>query len=94
MTQSHNPPADRGAAASAAEAGNGLSRQDLEDVVERVLSRARAREQAAGKTADEQTAGEHAAYEVADEPAADNPSAATGADTVIVDSEQIGRAHV
>ncbi|MFI7484205.1 GTPase HflX [Kocuria sp. M1R5S2] len=32
-----------------AEAGNGLSRQELEDVVERVLSRARAREQSAGE---------------------------------------------
>jgi GTP-binding protein HflX len=44
MTQSHNIPADHSTAAPAVEADNGLSRQDLEDVVERVLSRARARE--------------------------------------------------
>ncbi|MGX5358930.1 GTPase HflX [Kocuria sp. KH4] len=52
MTQSHNTPAEHSTAAPAAEADNGLSRQDLEDVVERVLSRARAREADAGARAD------------------------------------------
>ncbi|GAA1747763.1 GTPase HflX [Kocuria aegyptia] len=46
MTHPHEIPAEPRAAA---EPENGLSRQDLEDVVERVLSRARAREQAAGQ---------------------------------------------
>ncbi|MUN63592.1 GTPase HflX [Kocuria sediminis] len=52
MTQSHNTPADHSTAAPAVEADHGLSRQDLEDVVERVLSRARAREADAGERAD------------------------------------------
>jgi GTP-binding protein HflX len=51
MTQSHNIPADHSTAAPAVEAENGLSRQDLEDVVERVLSRARAREAEGGEHA-------------------------------------------
>ncbi|MEX5271210.1 GTPase HflX [Kocuria sabuli] len=51
MTQSHNIPADHSTAAPAVEAENGLSRQDLEDVVERVLSRARAREAETGEQA-------------------------------------------
>ncbi|MEX5301040.1 GTPase HflX [Kocuria sabuli] len=51
MTQSHNIPADHSTAAPAVEAENGLSRQDLEDVVERVLSRARAREAESGEHA-------------------------------------------
>ncbi|KUG61172.1 GTP-binding protein [Kocuria rosea subsp. polaris] len=48
MTHPRETPAEPRAAA---EPENGLSRQDLEDVVERVLSRARAREQAAGQDA-------------------------------------------
>ncbi|KLU09242.1 MULTISPECIES: GTPase HflX [Kocuria] len=52
MTPSNNTPADHSTAAPAVEADNGLSRQDLEDVVERVLSRARAREADAGERAD------------------------------------------
>jgi GTPase len=46
MTHPRETPAEP---RDAAEPENGLSRQDLEDVVERVLSRARAREQAAGQ---------------------------------------------
>ncbi|MEX5255694.1 GTPase HflX [Kocuria arenosa] len=46
MTHPRETPAEPRAAA---EPENGLSRQDLEDVVERVLSRARAREEAAGQ---------------------------------------------
>ncbi|TDL42307.1 GTPase HflX [Kocuria rosea] len=46
MTHPRETPAEP---RNAAEPENGLSRQDLEDVVERVLSRARAREQAAGQ---------------------------------------------
>ncbi|MEX5295181.1 GTPase HflX [Kocuria sp. CPCC 205268] len=55
MTHPRETPAEP---RTAAEPENGLSRQDLEDVVERVLSRARAREQAAGQEAGQDAAPE------------------------------------
>ncbi|MCD1145120.1 GTPase HflX [Kocuria sp. LUK] len=55
MTQSHPTPADRSAGAE--HAPEGLSRQELEDVVERVLARARARGAAAEPTAEDETDG-------------------------------------
>ncbi|HST72751.1 MULTISPECIES: GTPase HflX [Kocuria] len=83
MTQSHNTPAERGTATSAVPADDGLSRQELEDVVERVLSRARAREAQHGEQqAAEGDAAEH------DDAAARGTGRLTGRARELADSDQ------